>query len=78
MRIDYRKINQNKQFCNQIITEETSEELNLDLSLVKEVIQANEQFARKSIERGAFENVTLPYLGKLKCKHKQVQAAATK
>lgn len=78
MRIDYRKINQGKKFCNVVITEETAEELNVSLELVKEIIQANQEFSRKTIERGAYENVTLPYLGKLKARHKAIQAAANR
>jgi len=73
---DYTKINENKRFANQDILEETIEELQLDPTLVEEVILANSKFVRSVIETGAYESITLPYLGKLKAKLRSVQMAA--
>jgi len=72
--LDFEKNNtKDKRFCNEEIYEEVSEELQVDLSLVQEVAKAHTEFSRMIIETGAFESVTLPYLGKLKAKLKSVQ-----
>lgn len=72
--LDFEKNNnKDKRFCNEEIYEEVSEELQLDISLIKEVAKAHSEFARVTIETGAFESIILPYLGKLKAKLKSVQ-----
>lgn len=77
MGADYRKINEQKKFCNEEIIEECVEELHLPKELIQEVVKLNSKFNRKVIETGAYESVTLPYLGKLKAKLSSVQKAAS-
>lgn len=72
----YTKINTTRVYCNEELYEETAEELDISISLVKEIVHANSQFIRRVIETGGFENVILPYLGKVKSKPRSVQKAA--
>jgi hypothetical protein len=77
--LDFDKNNaKDKRFCNEEIYEEVSEELQLPIDLVKEVGQAHSEFSKMIIETGAFENITLPYLGKLKAKLRSVQKMTAK
>jgi len=77
--LDFEKNNyKDKRFCNEEIYEEVSEELQLPLELVQEVAKAHTDFSRMIIETGAFESITLPYLGKLKAKLKSVQKMTAK
>jgi len=77
--LDFEKINsKDKRFCNEEIYEEVSEELQVDINLVHEVAKAHSEFSKMIIETGAFENITLPYLGKLKAKLKSVQKMTAK
>lgn len=72
---DYTKINAEKNICNETLYEEVSEELGVSYTLVKEVVKSHSEFILRSIERGAFESITLPYLGKLKANLRSVQRA---
>lgn len=76
--LNYEKVNKERVICNDEIYEEVSEEFEIDINLVKEVIEANSKFTRKVIERGAFESVIFPYLGKIKAKLRSVQKATAK
>lgn len=75
---DYREVNKNKRFCNVDIVEETAQELGVSESLVKDIVGFHSKMSRTVIETGAFESVTLPYLGKLKAKLKSKQKADSK
>jgi nucleoid DNA-binding protein len=72
---DYTKINKEKNFCNETLYSEVAEELRVSENFVKEIVKSHSDFIVRSIERGAFESITLPYLGKLKAKLKSVQKA---
>ena len=77
--LDYKKNNErDKNFCNEQLYEEVSEELRLDIGLVKEVVGSNSKFAKSVIEAGALESFILPYLGKLKSKPRSLQKAMGK
>ncbi len=77
--LDFKKNNElDKRFCNEEIYEEVSEELRVPIDLVREISKAHSEFARQTIEVGAFESIILPYLGKLKAKLKSVQKMTAK
>ncbi len=70
--IDYRKINQNKRYCNEQVYYEVAENLEVPEQLVKDIFNAQSEFTAKIIKRGAFESVTFVYLGKIKAKLRAV------
>lgn len=72
----YEKINANRKYCNEEIYEETAEELGVDIELVREVVDYHSKFIVSIIFQGAFENVILPYLGKVKAKLRSIQKAS--
>ncbi len=73
---DYTNANKERKFCNTELYDEVAEELGVDINLVKEVVSANSTFIKETIERGAFESVIMPYLGKIKAKLRSVQKAS--
>lgn len=72
----YNKINSTRKYCNEEIYEEVSEELKINIDLVKEVISANSEYTVRVIHQGAFESVIYPYLGKIKAKLRSIQRAS--
>jgi len=77
--LDFEKNNnKDKRFCNEEIYEEVSEELQVDINLVREISKAHSEFARQIIETGAFESIILPYLGKIKAQTRKVQRMTAK
>ena len=75
---DYTKINQSKNYCNTEILDEVIEERGSTLQLVSEIIDRHSKFIKRTIETGAFETVTLPYLGKIKSNPRKVQATSNR
>lgn len=59
--------------CNNELYLEVSKELELNEGLIKDIIQAQSQFTKMIMERGAFEGVRYVYLGKICAKLKKVQ-----
>jgi hypothetical protein len=78
MAADYTKVNESIKYCNTELYEECSEELNVNISLVREVVSANSEFIKETVQRGGFESIILPYLGKIKAKLRSVQKATGK
>lgn len=72
----YNKINSNRKYCNEDIYDEVSEELKVNINLVKEVVSANSEYTVSIIHQGAFESVIYPYLGKIKAKLRSIQRAS--
>ena len=60
-------------FCNEEIYRETSEDLKVDLELVKNIVNVQSEFTKDTIKRGAFESIRYVYLGIIKAKHNKVQ-----
>jgi len=75
---DFTKINENKVYCNVEILDEVVEERKSSLQLVSSIVEHHSQFIRRTIETGAYENVLLPYLGKIKCNTRKVQMVANR
>jgi nucleoid DNA-binding protein len=75
---DYTKVNAKKNFCNEIIIEEVADERKVSVELVREVVHSHSRYILEIIKSGAFESISLPYLGKLKAKLRSVQKARSK
>ena len=69
----YKEINANRKIINEELYEQVSEELNIPIHLVKDVISAHSEFTATTIKVGAFESIIFPYLGKVKAKLRTVQ-----
>ena len=59
--------------CNKELYAEVAKELNESESLVEEIIKIQSKFTIEVMERGAFETILYPYLGKIKPRLKKVQ-----
>ena len=72
-KVDYKKLNESKRFCNQDLIVEVAEKLGVSEQLVKEIAEAQAKLAAKTIKSGTLQTIILPYLGKLKVNPYQVQ-----
>lgn len=72
-KVDYRKLNESKRFCNNDLIVEVAEKLQVPEHLVKEIAEVQGRFAAKTIKSGTLKTVILPYLGKLKVNPYHVQ-----
>lgn len=77
-KVDYRKLNESKRFCNNDLIIEVAAELNVPEQLVKEIVEAQAKLAAKTIKSGTLQTVILPYLGKLKVNPYHVQKLMSK
>lgn len=53
--------------------QQVAKETGVSVEMVQEIVQAQSSFIRTTVERGAFESVSLVYLGKIKAKLKYIQ-----
>lgn len=76
--VDYKKINEEKRYCNEQVIQEVAEKLNLSYSLVKSVIDAQSKFTSNVIKGGGLETIVMPYLGKFKVSPTKIQKMMAK
>lgn len=72
-KVDYRKLNAGKRFCNTDVEHEVGEKLGISHLLVRQVAEAQSKFILQTIKGGGMEVITMVYLGKLKVNPYQVQ-----
>jgi hypothetical protein len=72
-KVDYKKLNENKEFCNEQIIQEVSEKMSIPYAVVKSVAEAQSKFTSDTIRGGGLETIVMPYLGKFKVAPKRVQ-----
>lgn len=65
--------NVDDRFCNEQLYRETAEELNVNIELVKDIVNVQSEFTKDTIKKGAFESIRYVYLGGIKAKHSKVQ-----
>lgn len=66
--MDYTKINANKTFCNDLLYQKVSEELNIDINLVKDIVNVQSLTAVENVTNGP-ANIIFKSLGKIKVKY---------
>jgi hypothetical protein len=71
--IDYKKLNENKRFCNTDVIQEVAEELDLPEDLVASIAAAQSGYTAQTIKAGGLETILFVYLGKFKVNPFQVQ-----
>lgn len=60
-------------FCNDWILKEVAQELGLNVSVVKSIIDSQSEYTKIIIESNTFDFVRWPYLGVFKSKPKEIQ-----
>lgn len=77
-KIDYKKLNENKRFCNDDLIHDIVDKHQIKEDLVREIIEAQSKFAAKIIKSGGLQTIILPYLGKLRVNPYHVQKLMAK
>lgn len=72
-KIDYKKLNAEKKFCNEEVLADVAEELDLSLDVVRDIVDAQSAFTARTMKAGGMETIMYVYLGKFKVGLYQVQ-----
>jgi hypothetical protein len=76
--VDYKKINEEKRYCNEQVIQEIAANLDLSYDLVKSVVDAQSKFTSNIIKGGGLETIVMPYLGKFKVSPTKIQKMMAK
>lgn len=71
--MNWREINENRKVANEELYIEISDELNIPVEKVKEIIKAQSDMALKTIQTGGLESFIFPYLGKIMVNFRRAQ-----
>lgn len=72
-RIDYKKLNASKKFCNEDVIDNVSQELGISKEMVREVMEIQSDFLSSTIKSGGLENVIFVYLGRFRTNPRRIQ-----
>lgn len=77
-KIDYKKLNENKRFCNEDVIDKVAADLGLNPNTVRKVLEIQSEYTATTIRNGGMEQIIYPYIGRFKVNHRKVQKMMAK